>query len=153
LKQQLQSFEGVATEKVLAPLPDEQLVTERYENHITIYIFFIEAACYCKRHHTHKYKHVCKCRINRKTTYQQRQQDVKKWDPYIAAMENKNQLKFPLNQQRVVVTSQELSTIDKPETALEKEIQAILKATGMDQESREKGGDDLPMNKLTEEEV
>lgn len=72
--------------------------------------------------------------------------------PFVAAMHSKDSVSFPLNEQRVVVSSATLQSTFQPSTPLEVQLEGALKATGMDEKSLRKT-EELEMNKLDEEEV
>lgn len=92
-------------------------------------------------------------RIDREAAYEETKAEVTKWQPTIKKNREADHLVFPMNEEKLVASSNNVLAADhQPTTELEKKIDGILRQSGV-KEADIAEEEELALNKLTPEEV
>ena len=91
--------------------------------------------------------------LDRVAAYEQTKEELSKWQDTVKANREADNLSFPLNDPHQQIHKTEISTVVKPRSALEKNIDSILRSSGLKNEAEMTNFGDVELSKLTIAEV
>ena len=92
-------------------------------------------------------------KLDRVAAYEQTKEELSKWQDTVKANREADNLSFPLNDLHTQIHKTEMSTVVKPRSALEKNIDSILQSSGLKSEAEITNFGDVELSKLTVAEV